>query len=290
MIKGMSMPKGGNKLPLILAAVLGLIAAGLAVIYLSSAKDEAGPSTSNSGGSGVPVVVAASDIAAGTRLSAEMLAVKNVPQADQLSGAFGSTEGLVGQVTKVNLVLGEQIIQTKVINSETVSEFGSNPPAALLLEPGQRGVSVTVSSLIGAGGNIRPGDFVDVIAVVSVAPAAVDPNAQGTTDQVAVTILQNVKVLAIDTERTNADATASSNAEEAKEEKADATTATLAVIPAHGEVLVMADECAKQHGGRLALALRGPGDTNKSASRTEWPADGPPPACGSVLGIASLGE
>jgi Flp pilus assembly protein CpaB len=219
-----------------------------------------------------------------------MLAVKNVSQSDQLSGAFGSTEGLVGQVTKVNLVLGEQVIQSKVINSTTIGEFGANPPLALLIEPGQRGISVQVSSLIGAGGNIRPGDFVDVILIVETKPEITDPTNQGTSDQFAATIVQNVKVLAVDTERTNPDASAGANPDEAKEEKESATTVTLAVGPVQGEVLAMADQCGQNHGGRLALALRGPGDTNKLSNRTEWPADGPPPACTAVIGIASLGE
>ncbi|HLC29134.1 MAG TPA: Flp pilus assembly protein CpaB [Dehalococcoidia bacterium] len=290
MIKGMTLPKGGSKLPLVLGLVLGLVAAVLVVVYLSSAKDETGSTSSGGSGAGVPVVVAASDIAAGTRLSAEMLAVKNVPQSDQLSGAFGSTEGLVGQVTKVNLVLGEQIIQSKVINSETISEFGANPPLALLLEPGQRGVSVQVSSLIGAGGNIRPNDFVDVILIVEIKPENPDPANQGTTDQFAATIVQNVKVLAVDTERASADASASANPDEAKAEDETATTVTLAVSTIQGEVLAMADECGRNHTGRLSIALRGPGDTNKLSNRTEWPADGPPPLCSAVLGIASLGE
>src|SRR3990172_5695089 len=123
MIKGMTLPKGGSKLPLVLGLVLGLVAAVLVVVYLSSAKDESGSTSSGGSGAGVSVVVVAFFISAGTRLRAEMLTVKNVPQSDQLSGAFGSTEGLVGQVKKVNVVAGEQIIQSKVINSTTIGEF-----------------------------------------------------------------------------------------------------------------------------------------------------------------------
>jgi pilus assembly protein CpaB len=291
MIKGMTLPKGGNRLPLILGLVLGLIAAVLVVVYLSSAKDDSASTGGGGGGAGVPTVVAASDIAAGTRLSAEMLTVTNVPQADQLAGAFQSTEGLLNQVTKVSLLKGEQVVQSKVINSTTIGAFGDNPPLAIQIEPGQRGVSVQVSSLIGAGGNIRPGDFVDVILIVTTKPqVGDDPTSQGSTDQFAATIVQNVKVLAVDTERASADAAASTDPDKAKEEDELATTVTLAAVPVQGEVLTMADECGRNHGGRLALALRGPGDTNKLSNRTEWPADGPPPECAAVLGIASLGE
>ena len=291
MIKGMTLSKGGNRLPLILGLVLGLVAAVLVVVYLSSAKDEATSTGGGGGGGGVPTVVAASDIAAGTKLSPEMLTVAQIPQADQLAGAFSSTEGLVNQVTKVSLLKGEQIVQSKVINSTTIGEFGANPPLSLLLEPGQRGVSVQVSSLIGAGGNIRPGDWVDVILIVTTKPQlGDDPTSQGTTDQFAATIVQNVEVLAVDTERVSADVAASTDPDKAKEGDELATTVTLAVAPVQGEVLGMADECGRNHGGRLALALRGPGDTNTLSNRTQWPADGPPPECSAVLGIASLGE
>jgi pilus assembly protein CpaB len=286
----MTLPKGSNRLPLILGLVLGLVAFVLVLVVLTGAEDKT--STGGGGGSseGVPVVVAASDIAAGTRISAEMLVVKNVPQGDLLSGAFTSTEGLVGQVTRVALLPGEQVIQGKVINSTTIGEFGANAPLALLLEPGQRGVSVQVSSLIGAGGNIRPGDFVDIILIVETKPENPDPQQQGTTDQFAATIVQNVEVLAVDTERAATSANASTDPDAAKEENEAATTVTLAVSTIQGEVLAMADECGRNHTGRLALALRGPGDTNKISNRSEWPADGPPPICSAVLGIASLGE
>ena len=291
MIKGMTLPKGSNRLPLILGLVLGLVAFVLVLVVLSGAEDKT--STIESGGSegGVPVVVAASDIAAGTRISAEMLVVKNVPQADLLSGAFTSTEGLVGQVTRVSLIPGEQVIQTKVLTSETISGvFGANPPVSLLLDPGQRAVSVGVSSVIGAGGNIRPGDFVDVILIVAVKPENSDPNAQGTSDQYSATIVQNVKVLAVDTERASTSVSAGTDPDKAKEENAAATTVTFAVSPSQGEVLTMADVCGGNHGGRLALALRGPGDTTRTSNRSEWPADGPPPVCSAILGIAAFGE
>ena len=288
MIKGMTLPKGSNRLPLILGLVLGLVAFVLVLVVLSGAEDKT--TTIKDSGEGVPVVVAASDIAANTRISAEMLVVKNVPQSDLLSGAFTTTEGVVGQVTRVALIPGEQVIQSKVINSETRIELGSKAPLALLLDPGQRAVSVGISSLIGAGGNIRPGDFVDVILIVAVKPTNSDPNAQGTSDQYSATIVQNVEVLAVDTERASVDPAASTDPDKAKEANEAATTVTFAVSAGQGEVLTMADVCGQNHGGRLALALRAIGDTTRTSNRAEWPADGPPPVCSAILGIAAFGE
>jgi pilus assembly protein CpaB len=288
MIKGMTLPKGGNRLPLILGLVLGLVAAVLVVVYLSSAKDDSGPIRSGSG-DGVPVVVAANDIAAGTRLSAEMLAVKNIPETDALVGAFGTTEGLTGQVTRVPVVAGEQVIQSKITSTDFFVGAGENPPLAFLIPPGMRAVSAEISSLIGAGGNIRPGDFVDVILIVEVKPEGADPESQGTSNQISATILQNVKVLAVGQEVTNPNAEASTNPDEAKDADETATSVTLLVTPTQGEVLSMSDVCGDNHGGRLSLSLRGPGDNARLPNRTEWANEGPPPGCAEVLGISALG-
>jgi pilus assembly protein CpaB len=289
MIKGMTLPKGGNRLPLILGLVLGLVAAVLVVVYLSSAKEDTGGSR-DGGGAGVPTVVAASDIAAGTRLSAEMLTVTNVPEADRLAGSFGSTEGLINSVTKVSLLKGEQIVASKVVTGDTAVEFGDNPPLTLQLENGQRAVSVQLSSLIGAGGNVRPGDFVDVILIVEVKPEGGDPAAQGTTDQLSATVAQNIKVLAVDTQRISADPAATTDPDKAADEDELATTVTFAVSPTQGEVLANADECGRNHGGRLSLSLRGIGDNNILSHRATWPEGGPAPTCSALLGVASLGE
>lgn len=289
MIKGMTLSKGGSRLPLILGLILGLVAAVLVVVYLSGAKDEGG-SIKSSGGDGVPTVVAVRDVPAGTRLSAEDLTVRNIPESDVLTGAFGTIEGLSGQVTKVPLVQGEQVIQSKVSGTASIEAFGDNPPVALIIPAGMRAVSIEVSSLIGAGGNIRPGDYVDVILIVEVKPEGIDPETQGTSDQIAATIIQNVKVVAVDQTVTNPNAESSSNAEDQKEAKESATTLTLEVTPIQGEVLAMADVCGDNHGGRLSVSLRGTGDASRIGSRSEPVGDAAPQLCSEILGIAALGD
>ena len=287
MIKGMTLPKGGNRLPLILGLVLGLVAAVLVVVYLSSAKDDSA-SSGDGEGAGVPVVVAANDIAAGTALKAEMLTVKNMT--DPLAGYVGTPEGLTGQVTRVPLVAGEQVIQSKLTNSGITIAPGEDPPLSYTIDLGMRAVSAEISSLIGAGGNIRPGDFVDVILIVEVKPEGASPENQGTSNQISSTILQNVKVLAVGQEITNPNSEASSNSDDAKSADETATSVTIMVTPTQGEVLAMSDVCGDNHGGRLSLSLRAPGDTAKLSNRTEWADGGPAPGCAEVLGISALGE
>jgi pilus assembly protein CpaB len=285
MIKGMTLSKGGSRLPLILGLILGLVAAVLVVVYLSSAKDEGGGGNTSSG-EGVPVVVANQSIAANTKITPEMVEVRNVPSSDVITGAIGTTEGLVGKVTRVAVVANEQISDQKLISTDA-AVVGSNPALSLLVEPGMRAVSAEMSALIGAGGNIRPGDYVDVILIVEV--KGTGPDGQTFNDTVAGTVLQNVKVLAIDQERTSAEVAAGSD-DKSKSENEAATSATLALNPTQAEVIAVADQCGKGHGGRLAMSLRGPGDPNKLSNRNEWPGGGGIPTCVGILGVATLGD
>jgi pilus assembly protein CpaB len=252
----------------------------LVVVYLSSAKDDSGSITPSSGGT--PVVVAANDIAAGTLLTAEMLTVTN---ADPLRGAYSTAEGVTGKVTRVPVVAGEQVLDSKVGGPDVDVDSLSGQ-----IDPGMRAVSAEISSLIGAGGNIRPGDFVDVVLIVEVKPEAAGPESQGTSNQISSTILQHVKVLAVGQEITNPNSEASSNSDDAKSADETATAVTLMVTPTQGEVLAMSDVCGDNHGGRLSLSLRAPGDTATLSNRTVWPEGGPPPGCAEVLGISALGE
>src|SRR5438093_2224391 len=139
MIKGMTLSKGGSRLPLILGLILGLVAAVLVVVYLTSAKDEGGSTRSSSGGEGTPVVVALQNIAAGTKITPEMVTIKSVPTSDQITNPFTTTEGLIGKVTRVGIVANEQISDTKVISTDN-TDYGGNPPLSLIVEPGTRAV------------------------------------------------------------------------------------------------------------------------------------------------------
>lgn len=289
MLKGQVLGNRGNRVALFLALFLGILAAVLTAVYLGSARDEGGGGGST--GVTVPVVVAAQNISAGTRVEAGMVAIKDVAEASVLTGAFGTVEDVVGKVTQVSLVTGEQVLSSKITGTElALSQFGDNPPLSLLIPQGMRGVSVQVTSVAGAGGLIRPGDYVDVILSVTV--DVTDPN--GSTsgrNQVAQVILQNVLVLAIDQSISlpaSAEESAGQGGSPVGEANPEATTATLAVSPVHAEVLALADNCRENFSGRLSLALRSFGDASPITQRTTWPADGPPPNCASLLGVSAL--
>ena len=275
MIKNQALGGRSNKGLILLGLFLGLVSAVLVVVYLSQAGEGGGGEVS--GAEVTPVVVASLDIAAGTRIIEGMVETKEIAVDTVLAGVFADTEGVIGQVARVPLVAGEQVITTKITATGAAIADGENPPLAFVIPEGKRAVSIQVSNVIGASGLIRPGDYVDVILTMEVRE-----------DNIAQTILQNVLVLSVDQDVTRA---VVSEGEEAPvvgdgtEVNSEATTVTLAVSPAHGEVLTVAEACATP---RLALALRGFGDSSPVASRTVWAEDGAAPTCAALLGVSSL--
>src|SRR6266566_3145091 len=94
-----ALPKSRTDRKLLFAAgALGLIAAVLAVIYLSSAKSKTVINAPQ-----VPVVVAAKDIGAGQKVTADMVVVKQVAEPDAVAGSFRTTDGVLGHTARYPL-------------------------------------------------------------------------------------------------------------------------------------------------------------------------------------------
>ena len=292
MIKNQALGGRTNRALILLGLFLGLVSAALVVVYLSKADSGGG---NVSGGAATPVVVASHDIPVGTRVTEEMLTLETIASDAVLPGAFLKTEEVVGQVTRVPLVSGEQVIPTKVVATGIAITDVENPPLAFVIPEGKRAVSVEVSSIIGASGLIRPGDYVDVILTIQVQGGDASGGTAGESasrDQLARTILQNALVLAVDQDVALPAAGGEEGAPSVSDEGSDANpaaaTVTLAVSPVHGEVLTVAETCGQNFGGRLALALRPLGDSGLVGIRAVWAEDGAPPTCAAMLGLTSL--
>ena len=120
------------------------------------------------------------------------------------------------------------------------------PSLALTTPSGHRAVTVKVDSLSAIGGMLSPGDFIDVIAHLSV-PS--DPRDPRKTEMITVTLFQNVRVLAVDSNLTPG--TASYEAQQ----KAPNLNVTFALDPQEASLLTF----TQQH-GKLQLVLRTPLD------------------------------
>lgn len=244
-----------NRGLLILALLSGLAAAILVFVALAQ-SDDGGGSTAPAATTS-KVVVALRDIAAGTEIQADMLKVQDVPTNLLVKGAFSDTGLVVGETTRYPVVAGEQLSRLKV-----GPQVEDNNGLSFVVPKGLRAVSVRIDETSGVGGLLLPGDRVDVIAVI--------PEEDQTDVDKAVTVLQNIEVLAVAQvaqeplppagDRTGTDpqadaaATSGQRPEDAKPQP-DAHTATLAVTPQQALLLALAQEK-----GKVWLSLRSFGE------------------------------
>lgn len=187
------------------------------------------------------VLVASADLAQGQGLSAENVRWQPWPE-ELLHTSFisrsdnpGAIEALKGSVVRNQLVAGEPVRQDKLVRSD--AGF-----LATILPPGKRAVAVRVTAENTAGGFILPNDRVDVIHTSS------RPSVSGANESLSVTLLTNIRVLAIDQ---SADETSTS----ADSSTLIGRTATLELESRQAEIVVAAESS-----GMLLLALRSAAD------------------------------
>jgi len=266
----------GGKAVLLLALFLGLISAVLVYVYLSQSGGEetAASDTTKS------VVVAKEDIPVATRITESMVEIKAISADAVHPDSFSSTDAVVGNLARYPITAGEQILSDRVAASSLTLPEGEELPLPYIVPEGKRAVSVVMSDLIGAGGLVRPGDYVDVVLTAKIS----------TPDQIGRIILQDVEVLALDQQIEKV----APKLEEGEEERIstgegktdpEAVTVTLAVAPVEAEVLAVADKCADNFGGRLALAVRPFGDHSIVGVRPTWSETGPTPLCSQLFGV-----
>jgi pilus assembly protein CpaB len=176
------------------------------------------------------VVVAALDVPLATALRAEALKVVDWPAAARPERAASDPASLVGRVAITPILKGEPILEAKLASSEAGSGL------AALLPEGMRAVAVRVDDVVGVAGFLHPSDNVDVIVTMK-------PRDDGESPTVSKIILQNIRVLAVGKEVTQA--------ERSVEKTNPATVATLMVDSEQSEKLALASTK-----GKILLSLR----------------------------------
>jgi pilus assembly protein CpaB len=260
-----------NRRFLLLALVAGLLSAILVYAAVSNASGDG-----DGGGGGtvatVPAVVASTDIPARTEITAGMVEVRQVPVNDRNELAFTDTTQVVGQVTRFPIAAGEHVLSTKVV-SLTGPEVQSES-LSFVIPPDMRAIAINVDQVIGSGGLVLPGDYVDVIAVFDVefVTGGGDATNRETKEKFfSSTVLQNIEVLAVaqtivdaapeaaGTPVSEATPVAAESGQRSRATEADpnpdAVTVTLAVTLADAQKIFLAEE-----NGVLRLALRPFGD------------------------------
>ena len=202
----MSRPAGAmntgqtNKKFLYMAGGLGLL--GAILVYVAFSRS--GGSGGVAGADQVPVVVAKTDIAARTKITASMVQVKLVRTDDASSQAFADTSEAIGKITRFPITANEQVISSKVVDLSGSASPSSNSLAGKSLSftvpPGQRAIAVNVNEVAQVGGLLLPGDFVDILVVYDVdfANDPGDPASHEKADNFVVqTLFQNKEVLSV---------------------------------------------------------------------------------------------
>jgi pilus assembly protein CpaB len=175
------------------------------------------------------VVAAAADIAVGTKLEAAQLKLISMPSESIAKGYLTSLDTAIGRVATQPIYNGEILLEKRL----TLYEGGS--PLASVIESGMRALTVRVNDVIGVAGFLLPGNRVDVVSTKRNA---------GSRNTVSDTIVENLKVLAVDQ-------TVSSD----KNDPVIVRAVTLEVTPEQAELVVKStDE------GKVQLTLRNPLD------------------------------
>jgi pilus assembly protein CpaB len=173
------MKKYGTVIALGLAVLFGVVAVILVNKWLSGqtagtqvVRTESVPLTK--------IVVAATELTVGARLSKENLAQVDWPKANVPKGAFENISDVEGRATITKMAAG-----TPVLAAELAAP-GAGAGLVAVIRPGMRAMAIQVNEVTGVGGFILPNTFVDVIAL----------DKKGGRET-AETLLQKVEVLAI---------------------------------------------------------------------------------------------
>lgn len=191
------------------------------------------------------VLVAATNIGVGQRLSEQFVEWQDWPEGAlraeyiTMETTPDAVELMAGTVARFEMFPGEPIRRAKLVRSD-------QGYLSAVIEQGMRAVSIGVTAESGAGGFIVPNDRVDVVQTQ-----------RGNGASMSQTILSNVKVLAIGRRLGEVGATSGMEADEDPQAQmfANATIATLELNPGQAETIISAGS-----GGQLSLVLRSVAD------------------------------
>jgi pilus assembly protein CpaB len=203
------------------AIACGLVAAATVYIYLGRAMAPKLVSAKT-----VTVVAAKSAISPRTRITQDLVYVREIPEEAVHPKAVHDIDTVIGMIAKYEILEGEQIVLDRLYREDERIGLVSSVPNHM------RAVAVPVDEVVGVAGFVKPGDKVDVLVTAS---------GVGNTGDVAFTVLEDIEVLAVAQET-----------EDKSQGKAKVSTSvTLAVTPSQAERLALAEEI-----GKLRLALR----------------------------------
>lgn len=162
---------------LILSMILGLVVTAYAVDWVS----RKGTIESHK------VVVAASDIELGSKLSLQMLTTVDWPSGSVPQGAFTELQDLQDRVVRISVQRGEAVLTSKL------APIGTLGGLSAVIAEGKRAMTVRVNDVVGVAGFALPGNYVDVMVnALQEREGRFEENRQ-----ISKTVLEHVLVLAV---------------------------------------------------------------------------------------------
>ena len=208
--------------------------------------DEVNPAFITDGS--VPIPQAAAAPAAEKAAPPPQGAVAAVARAATDVATSGGKAEYFGSVVREPILAGEPIIGRKIVRA------GDSGYMAAYLEPGMRAMAIRVNVETAAGGFILPGDRVDLVLTRETTLGNVGASEGDRSKFTSATVLQNIKVLAIDQSTRAGD----------DEQAVVGATATLELGPRDAEALALA-----KSEGELSLVLRSYADTAGPSGRVQ---------------------
>ena len=137
------------------------IAAGVfATFMLYSYSQEKKAELERAAGDKIKVIVARTDIREMDTIYDDVLEVREVPRTDEIVDYFDSIPALIGGVAAI------PIKKNQIITKNAILEVGPETGLALQVSPGKRPITIPVSPERANANLIRPGDRVDIYAVI----------------------------------------------------------------------------------------------------------------------------
>lgn len=134
-----------------------------------------------------PVLVAARIVEFGERLEESDIRIVDWPVDLLPEGVVGDQSLAIGRIASQKLLVGEPLLAERLVEQLTGSALSA------MIAPNKRAITVRVNDVAGVAGFLLPGNRVDVLGTRMVKGRAN-----------TVTVLQNIKVLAVD-QKTNDD-------------------------------------------------------------------------------------
>jgi len=209
-------------------ALLLALSAGTIVYQWMQAKAASGRQTVRT----APLVVAARELPAGARLSADMLRVQNYPETMMPAQHYATVAEVEGRILASAMSANEPLTPSRIAGEAAAGGISA------VITHGKRAMAVKGNKVMGLAGLIRPGNMVDVLVTL--------PQGDNNSKTMTKVVLENVPVLAAGSQMTT----------EKDEAAQHADIYTLELTPQESEKVALASTQ-----GTLHFALRNVADT-----------------------------